>query len=182
MKKNLFITFIALFLFATQIQAQNSHDNAAGGREISDLIVIPEKIKEKLIETKKDIPTTLRVSKTTKEIKAEKKQIRQQKRTEKFLKSKFGQWYFNKIIKKAEKKRLKKELKNATPEQAQILKEQSEERVKKLQGNMRTGVILIVVGVLLVVLGGAVKDGGIFYVLGTIGIIIGLILVLLELI
>ncbi|TAE75347.1 MAG: hypothetical protein EAZ85_02600 [Bacteroidetes bacterium] len=179
MKKNLFLIFIAFFLFAMNIQAQNDNDAAAGGKEPSELIVIPEKIKEKPIEIKKEISTETKI-KTKAEIKAEKKQIRQQKKAEKFLNSKIGQWYLKYLIKKAEKKRLKKELKTATPEQAKILREQSEEKIKRLSGNMRTAVIFALIGVCLILLGGVIKDAGVFYILGVVCIIIALIFLVLE--
>lgn len=181
MKKILFLISITFFFFVLQTKAQNSEDNAAEGKTTSELAapITVEPIKEKPLEIQKNINAEV---KTKKQIKAEKKAIRQQKRAEKFLNSKLGQWYLKYTIKKAEKKRLKKELKNATPEQAKILREQSEQRVKALSGNMRTAVIIAVIGLILIVLGQIIKDGGIFYILGSIALLIALIIAILELI
>ncbi|TAE50067.1 MAG: hypothetical protein EAZ06_11835 [Cytophagales bacterium] len=177
MKKTLFLVCMTFLLSITLVQAQN--DNAAEGKSVSELINNTEIVKEKPIEIQKNVVSEV---KTAKQIKAENKIIRRQKRTEKFLQSKIGQRLLKYTIKKAEKKRLKKELKNATPEQAKILREQSEQRVKALSGNYRTAAIFAIIGLVLIILANLIKDNNIFYTLGAICLLIALIFVIIELI
>lgn len=107
------------------------------------------------------------------------KKARKMERAKKFLNSKTGKWLVKRAIKKAEKKRLRQELKKVKgdKEAKRILKEESEQRAKMMNSNIRLGLILLLVGIILTLL-----PGSIFALLGTIVIIIGLVFIILGLV
>lgn len=118
-----------------------------------------------------DVNESLKPSPTKMEKKAE--------RLEKFLNSKVGKWMIKRVQKKIEKRqdRLAKRLAKAE----QKGKDKQIQRIKEKQKTMAGGaaVTIIIVGLVLLLLGLLIPDGGILAVLGLVAIIVGLILYLI---
>lgn len=118
-----------------------------------------------------------------------KKSIRKQKlqkKVERFLDSKFGKWILKRAAVKAKRKEYRQELKNAPrdKETRKALKNKfKEDKIKakndmaSLTGNMRLGIIIALIGVILVIL-----PSDPLRIIGTIMVVVGLVLILLDLI
>jgi hypothetical protein len=176
LKLNALLAVFALFFGVLTANAQNQDMEASAEANLKNEVLLAEPSTP--IEVVENQPLTKPViahnapaaPKTAKE-------IRRAEKVEKFLKSKVGQWVVKRAIVKAEKKQLRQELKkHKGDKQAQrILKENSTNKVKALSNNLRMAIIFGIVGLILFLL-----PGSIFWVLGTIAIIIALVFLLLE--
>ena len=84
--------------------------------------------------------------------------------------TKFEKWLIEKITKKIQKRQAKID---------RLMKEGKIAKAKKVTSNMKLGVILVVVGLLLIILAIAPASGAL-YTLGALSLVIGLVLFLIE--
>jgi hypothetical protein len=113
---------------------------------------------------------------------AETAKTKQQVKVEKFLKSKVGQWVIKKTSIKAHKKQVRKQLRElkGDKEARKTLKEKSKNEVveiKSINSNVRTGIILVAVGIILTIL-----PVDIIRIIGYILIVVGLVFIILGLV
>ncbi|WP_299460884.1 hypothetical protein [uncultured Microscilla sp.] len=126
-----------------------------------------------------EAPVTKTLSK--KELRAAKKAARKARRTErkikraqKFLNSRVGKWLIKRSVKKAEKRKKRYLKKAAKAEKKGNKRLQEKYERKALSGNMKIGVILILVGLILSFL-------PVLNIIGWILIVVGLVFILLAL-
>ncbi|EAY28122.1 hypothetical protein [Microscilla marina] len=182
------ITLGALLVFPVVSNAQSqlmANDEAMAEMPVTT----PENVESVKTETvvvdapAKKVATKAPVTKplSKKELRAAKKTARKARRTErkikkakKFLNSRVGKWLIKRSIKKAEKRKKRYLRKAAKAEKKGNKKLQEKYERKALSGNMKIGVILILVGLILSFL-------PVLNIIGWILIVVGLVFILLAL-
>lgn len=157
-----FLLLIVLSIHPTQAKVSLSNNEVAIATMVSEANV--------------DQPNK-KISKQARlEEKKRKKLARKQKRLQRFLKSKVGKWLLKRSIKKAQRrhKRLERKKKRWLAKGKDITKLEKKQR----RGNVRTGLLLIIIGALFFFFLGSLSP---FDIIGIVVAAIGLLLVLLYL-
>lgn len=191
MKKVLLSITLGVLLILPAIANAQKQVNISTDEAMAEMpVATAEKIVVKALETPvanvpnvevSDAPTNNKSSKSLskKELrrlkKAERKarrQARKVKRAQKFLNSRLGKWLVKRAVKKAQKRQKKYQRKAARAAKKGNKKLQEKYEKKALTGNMRIGVILLIIGVIL---------SFFISILGVLLIIAGLVFILLAL-
>ncbi len=191
MSKSLFsivVLFVMGFFTAFSAVAQNAAE-AGENLDLSEYTTVLPENDAASLSLKKSEENIAAKSLKTEEVsnefitsKEDAKKLARQAKVEKFLKSKTGQWIIKKASIKAHKKQVRKQLKElkGDKEAKQALKEKSKKEVveiKAMNSNVRTGIILIAIGIILTIL-----PVDIIRVVGSILIVIGLVFIILGLV
>lgn len=167
--------------------AQQANEAAAAAWEKESILAKSVQETEGIVSAKEvivsDIAKTAPASsapKTAKELNSEKK-------IQKIANSKLVKWAVKRAIIKSEKKRRRKELRQVKEDKVaqEAIRNASKQRVKnikqgkdvQLSGDIRMGLILLIIGILITILPGAI-----FTFIGTIVAIVGLVIILFALI
>lgn len=187
-KISLMFSFITcIYLFVLPLKAQNAADIGLENT-LEELITTPN---EQISNTEED-KVISQVNLASQEVQAivssktaepvSSKVSKKQAKLEKFLNSKFGQWIVKRATIKAHKKEVRKQLKTFEGDKAakKAYKEELQKEVlktKAMNSNVRTGIILIAVGIILTIL-----PVDILRIVGSIVIVVGLVFLILGLI
>ncbi len=185
-KITLILSFIAcIYLFVLPLKAQNAAD--IGLENTLEEVISTEREtlinkSEEKITPKADVVTPKVLTSTNTEQPVAIKATKKQAKIEKFLNSKFGQWIVKRTSIKAQKKQMRKTLKTFEGDKAakKAYKEDLKKEVfktKAMNSNVRTGIILIAVGIILTIL-----PVDILRVVGSIVIVVGLVFLILGLV
>lgn len=114
------------------------------------------------------------VNKTSQQSSKQAKLEKRKAKLAKLAESKFVQWLVKRAMIRAEKKKLRQELKahKGDKEARKALRTKHKDEVKAFSRNLKLGIVLVLIGIVV---------GILVNVLGTILIVIGLILIILEL-
>jgi hypothetical protein len=184
MKKISLLLSFLFFSVGLGLSAASAQDQAAAVSEENLLTAETQKtttvaapIVKETEPTVSEKPTTVATPKATQNI----------TKAQRFLESKVGQWVIKRMLVKAEKKSLRKELRQHKGDEAtqKTLREKSKQNlnriktdnaVSKLSGNLRIAAILGIIGLILTFLPNPLNW------IGIVLIVIALVLVLLEVI
>lgn len=184
MNKIFNLTFLAVFfsfVYANQAFAQDENSEGLATAKEENMLFAEKKTpilkEEPSIEKNTTQPQEV-IASPTKGI-AEKSKT--QKMVEKFTKSKVVQWLAKRTAIHAEKKAMRKELRQVKGDKTaqKAIKQKYEDRIKNvkaLDNNLRIGIILVLIGIILTIL---LND---ILAIGTIVILVGLVFIILGLI
>lgn len=112
--------------------------------------------------------------------KADKKLARKKRRLKKFLKSRLGKWLIKRAIKKQERRQKRWQRKYERKKKRWLAKGKDITKLKKKQrsGNIRTGLLLVIIGALFFFVLGTLSP---FDIIGIVVAALGLLLILLYL-